>query len=61
MRSGRIRRFLVRTSEDGERDEVTVVLARVSSSEIDAYLLKVQAMPGGTKAEVAARESNRND
>lgn len=60
VRSGRIKRFLVRADEDGSRDDITIVLARVSSAEIDAYLAKVRAMPGVTAADIAARESNRS-
>lgn len=60
VRSGRIKRFLVRADEDGSHDDITIVLARVSSVEIDAYLTKVRAMPGVTAAEIAARESSRS-
>ena len=61
VRSGRIKRFLVRASEDGTRDDITVVLARVSSKEIDDYLAKVKAVPGVSKADVAARTGGRQD
>ena len=60
VRSARIKRFLVRAVEDGSHDDITIVLARVSSAEIDAYLTKVRAMPGVTAADIAARESSRS-
>jgi putative Mg2+ transporter-C (MgtC) family protein len=59
VRPAQIKRFLVRAYDNATMDEVTVVLSRVSTVEIELYLAKVKSLPGVAKADVTAQESSR--
>ena len=57
LRPAQIKRFLVRAFEKGTMDEITVVLSRVSATEIDGYVARVKTVKGVLEAGIAARES----
>jgi putative Mg2+ transporter-C (MgtC) family protein len=56
VRNGQIKRFLA-NARDTEIDDLTVILARVSSKDIAAFVPKIRDMSGVTKVTVVSRDS----
>jgi hypothetical protein len=56
LRNAQIERFLVNTREASSIDDVTIVLGRVSSNEIAAFILKLKNIVGVTDVNVVSRD-----
>jgi putative Mg2+ transporter-C (MgtC) family protein len=56
VRNGQIKRFLAR-ARDAELDDLTVILARVSSNDIASFIPKIKTISGVTQVNVASRHS----
>jgi putative Mg2+ transporter-C (MgtC) family protein len=56
VRNGQIKRFLAR-ARDTEVDDITVILARVSSNDIASFIVKIKTISGVTKVNVESRDS----
>ena len=56
VRNGQIKRFLAR-ARDADVDDLTVVLARVSSNDIASFIAKINTISGVTKVNVESRHS----
>jgi len=59
LRNAQIERFLVNTREASSIDDVTIVLGRVSSNEIAAFILKLKNIAGVTDVNVVSRDVGR--
>jgi len=59
IRAAQIKRFLVKVDEEGARDIVSVVIAKVASSEIEAMAEKLRNLPGVSSVRVVARDSDK--
>ncbi|MES2185124.1 MAG: MgtC/SapB family protein [Pseudomonadota bacterium] len=55
VRPAQIRRFLVAVQEGGAVDDITVVLARMSSADITSLTSRLGALPGVQSVDVVAR------
>jgi putative Mg2+ transporter-C (MgtC) family protein len=58
IRTAQIKRFLVKAREAGTVDDVTIVLGRVSSQDIAAFVGKLRRLDGVSRASVAARDGS---
>jgi putative Mg2+ transporter-C (MgtC) family protein len=56
VRNGQIKRFLA-SARDADVDDLTVILARVSSNDIAAFIAKIKTISGVTNVSVASRDS----
>jgi putative Mg2+ transporter-C (MgtC) family protein len=56
VRNGQIKRFHAR-ARDTDVDDLTVILARVSSNDIASFIPKIKTISGVTKVNVASRDS----
>ena len=56
VRNAQIKRFLVRAREAGTVDDITLVLARVTSKDIATFVSKLQNLAGVARVRVAAHE-----
>ena len=56
VRNGQIKRFLAR-ARDADVDDLTVILARVSSNDIASFVAKIKTISGVTKVNVESRHS----
>jgi putative Mg2+ transporter-C (MgtC) family protein len=56
VRNGQIKRFLAR-ARDADVDDLTVILTRVSSSDIASFIAKIKTISGVTKVNVESRHS----
>ncbi len=59
IRPGRIKRFLATTRDGGITDEIMVVLARVSSAEIESFAARLKALDGVREVTVISRDRDR--
>jgi putative Mg2+ transporter-C (MgtC) family protein len=59
IRNAQIKRFLVKAREAGNVDDVTIVLGRVSSQDITAYVAKLRSVVGVNGVSVAARDGGK--
>jgi putative Mg2+ transporter-C (MgtC) family protein len=59
LRPAQIRRFLVSLQPGGAVDDITVLIARISSAEVARLSSKVQAVPGVQSVEILARGGGR--
>jgi putative Mg2+ transporter-C (MgtC) family protein len=55
VRNGQIKRFLAR-ARDANVDDLTVILARVSSNDMASFIAKIKTISGVTKVHVASRD-----
>lgn len=55
IRNAQIKRFLVRTDDDGKDDEVTIVISRVSTQDVKDFVGKLNALDGVQSVNVSAR------
>lgn len=56
MRRGQIKRFLAK-ARNTRVDDLTVILARVSSNDIAAFVEKIKGISGVTQVNVVSRDS----
>jgi len=56
VRNGQIKRFQA-SARDADVDDLTVILARVSSNDIASFIQKIKAISGVTKENIASRHS----
>lgn len=56
VRNGQIKRFQA-MARDADVDDLTVILARVSSNDIASFISKIKAINGVTEVNVASRQS----
>ena len=56
VRNGQIKRFQA-SARDADVDDLTVILARVSSNDIASFIQKIKAISGVTKVNIASRHS----
>src|SRR3979490_3339103 len=56
VRNAQIKRFLAR-ARDADVDDLTVILARVSSNDIASFIAKIKTISGVTKVNVESRHS----
>jgi putative Mg2+ transporter-C (MgtC) family protein len=56
IRNGQIKRFQAR-ARDADVDDLTVILARVSSNDIASFISKIKTINGVTEVNVASRHS----
>jgi putative Mg2+ transporter-C (MgtC) family protein len=59
VRMSQIKRFIVKPTEDGRTDEVTLILSRVSSQETQILVEKLQNLAGVTQVSVVSRTEDR--
>lgn len=59
IRTGQIKRFLVRTRDAGTLDDVTVILSRVSSRDITDFAAKLRTVEGVNNVRVIERDGGR--
>ncbi len=60
VRNGQIKRFLA-TARDTDVDDITVILARVSSNDIASFVAKIKTISGITKVNVESRHSGETE
>ncbi len=60
IRPSQIKRFLVKARETGEIDDLTIVLGRVSSQDIEMLVAKLRAVQGVSNVRVVAREGGKS-
>ena len=56
VRNGQIKRFQA-SARDADVDDLTVILARVSSNDIASFIQKIKAISGVTEVNIASRHS----
>jgi len=56
FKPGQIKRFQA-SARDADVDDLTVILARVSSNDIASFIQKIKAISGVTKVNIASRHS----
>jgi putative Mg2+ transporter-C (MgtC) family protein len=59
IRSGQIKRFLVKSREDGSSDDVTIVIGRVTSQEITNIVAKLRGVDGVEGVHVVSRDGGK--
>jgi putative Mg2+ transporter-C (MgtC) family protein len=59
IRPSQIKRFLVRTDAEGTQDTVTIVIAKVTSNDIEAMADKLRNIPSTRNVRVVARDSDK--
>jgi putative Mg2+ transporter-C (MgtC) family protein len=59
IRMGQIKRFIVKPSEGGHNDEVTLILSRVSSQETPSLVEKLQNIAGVNQVSIVSRVEDR--
>lgn len=59
VRTGQIKRFVVKPKEEGAIDEVTLILSRVASQETQSIADKIQSLPNVSQVSVVTRAEDR--
>jgi putative Mg2+ transporter-C (MgtC) family protein len=59
IRMSQIKRFIVKPTEDGRTDEVTLILSRVSSQETQSLVEKLQNLASVSQVSVVSRTEDR--
>jgi putative Mg2+ transporter-C (MgtC) family protein len=59
IRAAQIKRFLVKAREAGDMDDITVIIGRVTSQDITAFVGKLRNMDGVSRVNVVARDADK--
>lgn len=59
IRMAQIKRFIVKPTEGGHTDEVTLILSRVSSQETQSLVEKLQNIAGVNQVSIVSRTEDR--
>jgi putative Mg2+ transporter-C (MgtC) family protein len=59
IRMGQIKRFIVKPTEGGHTDQVTLILSRVSSQEIQSLTEKLQNLAGVNRVSIVSRTEDQ--
>jgi putative Mg2+ transporter-C (MgtC) family protein len=59
VRTGQIKRFVVKPKEGAGTDEVTLILSRVASQETQGFAEKLQSLAGVNQVSIVSRADDR--
>jgi putative Mg2+ transporter-C (MgtC) family protein len=59
VRNAQIKRFIVRPKDAGSIDNITLILARVSSNDVDTIIAKLKNIDGVNQVRLISRDDNR--
>jgi putative Mg2+ transporter-C (MgtC) family protein len=59
FRPAQIKRFLVKAREAGDMDDITVIIGRVTSQDITAFVGKLRNMDGVSRVNVVSRDADK--
>src|SRR3954447_24249185 len=59
VRNAQIKRFIVRPKDAGSIDSITLILARVSSNDVDTIIAKLKNIDGVNQVRLISRDDNR--